>query len=247
MLPENGGCPTWSRKLKEFLLTYRQLDAGEVVYPMDNTAEMRLLTVPQFAKRVHASVDEVLALIANRELKALRPDPEGGYRVLETEVDRMLQERTTRIKPVVKSEGAPKSSPLEPPTITKVPFKKDSQVEPTPARTVPMETHLTTVTALETARQDNARLARLSSNLQAELFQYRQFSQEVQDELVETRARLQSVQQELCAYKLEKMELERKAMEAEQRAVVAEEKELEVARELEAAKSKTWWQRLFKR
>ena len=212
---------------------------------MDNTAEMRLLTVPQFAKRVHRSVDEVLTLIANRELKALRPDPEGGYRVLETEVDRILQERTTRIKPVVRADKAPKSSPLEPPTITKVPFKKDLEVEPTPARTVPMESHLTTVTALETARQDNARLARLSSNLQAELFQYRQFSKEVQDELVETRARLQSVQQELCAIKLEKIELERKSVEAEQRAVAAAEKELEIARELEAAKAKTWWQRLF--
>lgn len=212
---------------------------------MDNTAEMRLLTVPQFAKRVHRSVDEVLTLIANRELKALRPDPDGGYRVLETEVDRMLQERATRIKPLVRADKAPISSPLEPPTITKVPFKKELGVEPTPARTVPMESHLTTVTALETAREDNARLARLSSNLQAELFQYRQFSKEVQDELVETRARLQSLQQELHAIKLEQIELERKAVEAEQRAVAAAEKELEIARELEAVKAKTWWQRLF--
>ena len=212
---------------------------------MDNTAEMRLLTVPQFAKRVHRSVDEVLALIAARELKALRPDPEGGYRVLETEVDRILQERTTRIKPRPRSEGAPKTSPLEPPTITKVPFKRDLEVEPTPARSVAIETHLTTVTALETARQDNARLARLSSSLQAELFQYRQFSQEVQDELVETRARLQSAQQEVCAYKLEKIELERKALEAEQRADEAAASELETARELEAARSKPWWKKLF--
>ena len=218
---------------------------------MDNTAEMRLLTVPQFAKRVHHSVDEVLALIANRELKALRPDPEGGYRVLETEVDRILQERTTRIKPVVRADGAPKSSPLEPPTITKIPFKKEREVEPTPARSVAMETHLTTVTALETSRHDNARLARLSSNLQAELFQYRQFSQEVQEELVETRARFQAADQELNAYKLVKAELERKVADAERQIAELLEKELqavkaaEEARLAEEAKPKSWWAKLF--
>lgn len=210
---------------------------------------MRLLTVPQFARRVSRSVDEVLALIANRDVKALRPDPEGGYRVLETEVDRLLQERTTRIKRPVKAEGAPKvPATLEPPTLHKVPAPPPANVEPTPARAVAMEIHLTVVTALETARSDNARLERLNSTLQAELFKYRRLSEEDKSEVIELRSRLDAANQGMFAAKLEKMEMERQRIEFEQALANRLQAELEAARQMEEAKKvtpRTWWQRVF--
>lgn len=187
-----------------------------------DTVEMRLLTVPQFARRVSRSVDEVLALIANRDVKALRPDPEGGYRVLETEVDRWLQEKTTRIRPT-----APKSKPSD---------------QAAPARTVPMEAHLTTVTALETTRAENARLERLNSTLQAELFQYRRLCDENNSDLHQIRARLEETQQQLCAAAVEN---ERHRLQNEQRLAL----ELDAADQAQAAEwvspPKGWWQRLF--
>lgn len=214
-----------------------------------DTAEMRLLTVPQFARRVSRSVDEVLALIANRDVKALRPDPEGGYRVLETEVDRLLQERTTRIKrpAPTQAEGAPRTSPLEPPTLTKVPGKSQP-VEPTPARTVAMETHLAVVTALEATRAENARLERLNSSLQAELFTYRRLSEDDRGQLQELRARLESAHQGLCAAKLEKIEIERERMELEQACAKRLQAELEAAQREEAEKAAvkpSFWRRWF--
>lgn len=212
---------------------------------------MRLLTVPQFARRVSRSVDEVLALIANRDIKALRPDPEGGYRVLETEVDRLLQEKTTRIiKSTERTEGAPRRnlSPLEPPTLVKVPPVKDPKVAPTPPRAVAMEQHLTVVTALETAKADNARLERLNSNLQAELFSYRRLHEDAQDELLEVRARLEAAQQQLCEARLESIELERRSVELEQATTRRLQAELEEAKKAEAekkARKRSFWQRLF--
>lgn len=211
---------------------------------------MRLLTVPQFARRVDRSVDEVLALIANRDVKALRPDPEGGYRVLETEVDRLLQEKTTRIKPQPRADGAPRGvSPLEPPTLTKIPFKKGRELDPTPARTVAMETHLTVITALETSKADNGRLERLNSTLQAELFQYRRLHEDSQSDLQEARARLESASQQLCAAKLESIEFERRAVEVELACARRLQAELEAAQQREAqqaaSQKKSWWQRVF--
>lgn len=194
---------------------------------------MRLLTVPQFARRVSRSVDEVLALIANRDVKALRPDPEGGYRVLETEVDRLLQEKTTRIKP----RPAPSAE------------TRGADLQPTPARSVSMETHLTVVTALETAKAENARLERLNSTLQAELFQYRRLAEEDRVELHELRSRTESFQQQLCAQKLEKIEMERRSVEMEQAEARRRQAEFEAAQQVEARKAapktKTWWQRFF--
>ncbi len=164
-----------------------------------NTAEMRLLTVPQFARRVQRSEDEVLALIQTRDVKALRPDPEGGYRVLETEVDRLLQEHTTRIKPVrPETTESPDHS-------TGIP------------RSVSMEAPLTTVTALESARDENARLDRLNSQLQAELFQYLTLADEARSELIEARARMEATHQRL-------LELERVKL---------------------AWENAPWWKRLF--
>lgn len=64
-----------------------------------NTDEMRLLTVPEFAKRVRRSHDEVYQEIQDLKIKALRPDPKSGYRILETEVERYLHESGTRIRP----------------------------------------------------------------------------------------------------------------------------------------------------
>jgi hypothetical protein len=214
-----------------------------------DTAEMRLLTVPQFARRVSRSVDEVLALIANRDIKALRPDPEGGYRVLETEVDRLLQEKTTRIKRPARADGAPKvPSTLEPPTIHRVP-SQPRELEPTPARSVAMETHLTVVTALETAKAANSRLERLNSTLQAELFQYRRLCEEDKSELVELRARLEAANQGMFAAKLEKIEMERQRVEFEQDLARRLEAELDAARESEAhncqSRQRSWWQRFF--
>ena len=212
---------------------------------------MRLLTVPQFARRVNRSVDEVLALIANRDIKALRPDPEGGYRVLETEVDRLLQEKFTRIKVPEKSEGAPRRnlSPLEPPTLVKVPAKSEPpKVAPTPPRSVAMEQHLIVVTALENTRAENARLERLNSTLQSELFGYRRMHEEVQDELLEARSRLEAAQQQLCAARLESIEVERRSVEIELASTRRLQAELEAAQQAEAEKvtrKRSFWQRLF--
>ena len=138
-----------------------------------NTAEMRLLTVPQFARRVSRTEDEVLALIQARDVKALRPDPEGGYRVLESEVDRLLQTRTTRINPKK--------------------AKREGVVE----NTVPLEAHLSTVTALETEREKNGRLERLNSSLQKELFCYSRLLDETNKELVELRTRSRATHERL--------------------------------------------------
>jgi hypothetical protein len=205
-----------------------------------DTAEMRLLTVPQFARRVSRSVDEVLALIANRDVKALRPDPEGGYRVLETEVDRLLQERTTRIKPArpalpADSAGSAGSAGT-------------GALEATPARMVAMEVHLTAVTALETVKQENARLERLNSTLQAELFQYRRLYEDEREELLESRSRLESAQQQLCAARLERIDWERQRVEIEQVSARRLQAELQAAQQAQsekAAQRKTWWRRFF--
>lgn len=151
------------------------------------TAEMRLLTVPQFARRVQRSEDEVLEMIQTRDVKALRPDPEGGYRVLETEVDRILQVHTTRIKPkkVERNEGPDHSAGVP--------------------RSVPLEAHLTTVTALETARDEKEKLERLNSKLQAELFQYLTLADESRAELIEARARMEATHQRLLVLEREKL------------------------------------------
>lgn len=137
-----------------------------------DTAELRLLTVPQFARRVSRSEDEVLALIASRDVKALRPDLEGGYRVLETEVDRLLQTHATRIKPSA--------------------VRKDV-VE----QTVSLEVHLSTVTTLEMEREKNGRLERLNSVLQSDLFQYRRLLDESQRALLENQARMRATNERL--------------------------------------------------
>ncbi len=137
---------------------------------------MRLLTVPQFARRVSRSVDEVLALIQTREVKALRPEPEGGYRVLESEVDRLLQEKTGRIRPRLSKLGEV-------------------------SRSVPLENHLSTVTQLETARTEVGRQERVNLNLQSELFTYRQLLESEQQALFEARATVISHQEEIKALK----------------------------------------------
>lgn len=147
-----------------------------------DTAEMRLLTVPQFAKRVRRSEEEVLAMIQTRDVKALRPDPEGGYRVLETEVDRLLQERFTRIKP------------------KKVEVKATSYDQ-----TVPLEVHLAAVTSLENLREKNARLEGLNATLQSELFQYIRLIEESKREVLELKARTASSNKRLL--QLEKAQM----------------------------------------
>lgn len=144
-----------------------------------------MLTVPQFARRVSRSEDEVLAMIAARDIKALRPDPEGGYRVLETEVDRILQEYTSRIKPVKpKREGVAES-------------------------TVPLELHLSTVTALEAERDRNARLERLNSGLQSELFQYLRLMDETSRELLEVKTRMRATHERLLELEKERIKVHR--------------------------------------
>lgn len=158
-----------------------------------DTLEMRLLTVPQFARRVSRSEDEILAMIAARDVKALRPDPEGGYRVLETEVDRILQVHATRIKPR--------------------PARNDGAV----AKTVPLETHLTTVTNLESEKKRNARLERLNSGLQSELFQYLRLMDETNKELLEVKTRMRATHERL----------------------------LELEKDRIVVKRRPWWKRLF--
>lgn len=145
-----------------------------------DTAEMRLLTVPQFATRVARSEDEVLALIATRDVKALRPDPKGGYRVLETEVDRILQERTTRIKPVKTREGVTEN-------------------------TVALSVHLSAVTALESEKKRNGRLERLNSNLQSELFGYLRVLEESSKELFEAKIRMRATNERLLELEKERL------------------------------------------
>ncbi len=142
---------------------------------------MRLLTVPQFARRVSRSEDEILAMIACRDVKALRPDPEGGYRVLETEVDRILQTHTTRIK-------------------TRKSFR-EGVVE----NTVPLEVHLTTVTALESERERCCRLERLNSGLQSELFQYLRLMDETNKELLEVKTRMRATHERLLQLEKERI------------------------------------------
>jgi hypothetical protein len=146
-----------------------------------DTQEMRLLTVPQFARRVSRSEDEVLAMIAARDVKALCPDPEGGYRVLETEVDRILQVHTTRIKPVRPS--------------------REGVVE----KTVSLETHLSAVTALESERERNFRLERLNSGLQSELFQYLRLMDETNRELIEVKTRMRATHERLLELEKERI------------------------------------------
>lgn len=143
---------------------------------------MRLLTVPQFAKRVSRSEDEVLALIQTHDVKALRPDPNGGYRVLETEVDRLLQTRTTRIKRAARREGV-----ME--------------------QTVPLETYLSTVTSLENERERNSKLERLNSNLQKELFTYLRLMDETNKELVELRTRTRATHERLLEMEKERIKV----------------------------------------
>lgn len=156
---------------------------------------MRLLTVPQFAKRVSRSEDEILAMIAARDVKALRPDPNGGYRVLETEVDRILQTYTTRIKP------------RRP--------KREGVVE----NTVPLAVHLATVTSLETEKERNARLERLNSGLQSELFQYLRLMDETNKELLEVKTRMRATHERLLELEKERIVVKRKPV--------------------------SWWRRLF--
>jgi hypothetical protein len=137
---------------------------------------------------------------------------------------------------------------MEPPTLHKVPAPPPANVEPTPARAVAMEIHLTVVTALETARSDNARLERLNSTLQAELFKYRRLSEEDKSEVIELRSRLDAANQGMFAAKLEKMEMERQRIEFEQALANRLQAELEAARQVEEAKKvtpRTWWQRVF--
>lgn len=162
-----------------------------------DTQELRLLTVPQFAKRVSRSEDEILAMIAARDVKALRPDPEGGYRVLETEVDRILQVHTTRIKPVRPERG------------------DTGRVE----KTVPLEVHLSTVTALEAERARNSRLERLNSGLQSELFQYLRLMEDTNKELVEVKTRMRATHERI-------LEMEKERIKVRQQ-------------------PKPWWKRLF--
>jgi hypothetical protein len=150
-----------------------------------NTQEMRLLTVPQFARRVSRSEDEILAMIAARDVKALRPDPEGGYRVLETEVDRILQVHTTRIKPVRTA--------------------REGVVE----KTVPLETHLSTVTSLESEKERNSRLERLNSGLQSELFQYLRLMNETSKELLEVKMRMRATHERLLELEKERIHIKR--------------------------------------
>ena len=160
-----------------------------------DTQEMRLLTVPQFARRVSRSEDEILAMIAARDVKALRPDPEGGYRVLETEVDRILQTHATRIKP-------------------RKPFR-EGVVE----NQVPLEVHLTTVTALESERERCGRLERLNSGLQSELFQYLRLMDETSKELLEVKTRMRATHERLL--------------------------ELEKERIAQQNQPKPWWKKIF--
>lgn len=145
---------------------------------------MRLLTVPQFARRVSRSEDEILAMIAARDVKALRPDPKGGYRVLETEVDRILQTHTTRIKP------------------------RKSFREGVVENTVPLEVHLTTVTALESERERCCRLERLNSSLQSELFQYLRLMDETNKELLEVKTRMRATHERLLELEKERIALQ---------------------------------------
>lgn len=122
-------------------------------------------------------------MIAARDVKALRPDPEGGFRVLETEVTRILHERTTRIKPAqVAREGVVSNS-------------------------VPLEQHLSTVTALESERERGNRLERLNSNLQSELFQYRRLLDETSRELLEVKTRMRASQERLLELEKERLSL----------------------------------------
>lgn len=212
-----------------------------------DTAEMRLLTVPQFARRVHSSVDEVLALIASRDVKALRPDPEGGYRVLETEVDRLLQERMTRIKRPV-ADGAPRTpSILEPPALPELPAPTAPELEPTPARQVAMETYLTAVTTLEASKDDNARLERLNANLQAELFGYRQLLEQSQQQAQELRAELCAVGGQLETVSRELSLSQERCREAELgvRRLESLAEEARLAEAARAASKRSFWQRLF--
>lgn len=134
-------------------------------------------------------------MIVAKDVKALRPDPEGGYRVLETEVDRILQEYTSRIKP-----------------------KKPSRTEVV-ERTVPLETHLSTVTSLEVEKKKNARLERLNSSLQSEMFQYLRLMEETNKELVEARTRMRATHERLLELEKERIKVERQP--------------------------KPWWKRLF--
>ena len=145
-----------------------------------DTQELRLLTVPQFARRVSRSEDEILAMIAARDVKALRPDEDGGYRVLETEVDRILQEHTTRIKRPPRREGV---------------------VE----QTVPLEVHLSTITSLESERKRNSRLERLNSGLQSELFTYLRLMEETTKELYEMKMRQKATHERLLELEKERV------------------------------------------
>lgn len=141
---------------------------------------MRLLTVPQFARRVSRSEDEVLALIQARDVKALCPDPETGYRVLESEVDRLLQTKTTRIKPQPRREGVVEN-------------------------TVALATHLASVTALENERERSARLERRNSALQKELFDYTRLLEQQKKEFVEMRSRLRATHERLLEMEKERI------------------------------------------
>ena len=121
-------------------------------------------------------------MIQTRDVKALRPDPEGGYRVLETEVDRLLQERFTRIRP----------KKVEP---------RDVSFE----QTVPLEVHLATVTNLENMRTKNAQLEGLNATLQSELFQYIKLIEESKKEIIEMKARTASSNKRLLQLEKAKM------------------------------------------
>jgi hypothetical protein len=113
---------------------------------------------------------------------------------------------------------------------------------------VAMEVHLTAVTALETVKQENARLERLNSTLQAELFQYRRLYEDEREELLESRSRLESAQQQLCAARLERIDWERQRVEIEQVSARRLQAELQAAQQAQsekAAQRKTWWRRFF--
>lgn len=193
-----------------------------------DTVEMRLLTVPQFARRVHHSIDEVLTMIACRDVKALRPNPEEGYRVLETEVDRILQEKTTRIK-------RPSANPQDHATVS----------EQAPSRQIGLEVHLTTVTALEAIRETNARLERLNTQLQAELFHYRRLLQCRQDDLLTSQAHLKAAKEQILV--LEAQLDSATKVEHQKEATLPCQAETRSTQERDAVFPTPWWRRLFQR
>jgi len=76
-------------------------------------------------------------------------------------------------------------------------------------KTVPLETHLSTVTALEAERARNSRLERLNSGLQSELFQYLRLMDETNKELIEAKTRMRSTHERLLELEKERIQVRR--------------------------------------